>query len=48
MGDLTRERIADIWQGARYAEYRRRFNAGDIEGMICSGCRKQAPIEYPE
>jgi pyruvate-formate lyase-activating enzyme len=48
MGDLTRERIADIWQGARYAEYRRRFAAGNVEGMICSGCRKQAPIEYSE
>jgi MoaA/NifB/PqqE/SkfB family radical SAM enzyme len=48
VGDLTKERLADIWQGARYADYRRRFAAGDIEGMICSGCRKQVPIEFPE
>lgn len=48
MGDLTRERIADIWQGTRYADYRRRFAAGDTEGMICSGCRKQAPGTFPK
>jgi molybdenum cofactor biosynthesis enzyme MoaA len=41
MGDLTRDRLADIWQGKRYAEYRRRFAAGDVNGMICSCCRKQ-------
>jgi len=48
IGDLTRARLADIWYGARYADYRRRFAAGDIEGMICSGCRKQAPVDFPE
>jgi hypothetical protein len=48
MGDLNRQRLADIWHGARYAEYRRRFAAGNIAGMICSTCRKQAPIGYPE
>ena len=41
MGDLTTERLADIWYGARYKEYRRRFAAGDIKGMICECCRKQ-------
>jgi radical SAM protein with 4Fe4S-binding SPASM domain len=41
MGDLTRERLADIWLGARYADYRRRFTSGDLKGMICASCRKQ-------
>jgi len=41
MGDLTRESLADIWHGARYSDYRRRFSAGDVKGMICAACRKQ-------
>ena len=45
MGDLANERMSDIWQSARYADYRRRFVAGDIEGMICYGCRKQVPVK---
>ncbi len=43
VGDLTRQKIADIWHGERYAAYRRRFAAGDTHDMICFGCRKQAP-----
>jgi len=42
MGDLTRASLADIWQGKRYSDYRRRFAAGDVKGMICACCRKQA------
>lgn len=42
MGDLTRESLVDIWQGERYSDYRRRFAAGDVKGMICACCRKQA------
>ena len=42
MGDLTRERLADIWHGQQYSDYRRRFAAGDLKGMICACCRKQA------
>ncbi|CAB1065237.1 hypothetical protein D1BOALGB6SA_10034 [Olavius sp. associated proteobacterium Delta 1] len=41
MGDLTRESLADIWHGERYSDYRRRFAAGDVKGMICGCCRKQ-------
>jgi hypothetical protein len=41
MGDLTRESLADIWHGQRYTNYRRRFAAGDVKGMICGCCRKQ-------
>jgi hypothetical protein len=41
IGDLTRDRLADIWHGERYSEYRRRFAAGDVKGMICACCRKQ-------
>ena len=47
MGDVTKNRIADIWHGAKYADYRRRFAAGDIDGMICSGCTKQLPVNLP-
>ena len=42
MGDLTRESLADIWHGERYSDYRRRFAAGNVKGMICAGCRKQS------
>jgi molybdenum cofactor biosynthesis enzyme MoaA len=39
MGDLTREKLADIWFGGRYSEYRRRIAAWRVQGMICEGCR---------
>jgi molybdenum cofactor biosynthesis enzyme MoaA len=42
MGDLTREKLADVWYGRHYSDYRQRFAAGDIKGMICTCCRKQA------
>ena len=42
MGDLTKASLADIWHGKRYVEYRHRFKAGDVKGMICACCRKQA------
>lgn len=41
MGDLTLESLANIWLGARYSDYRRRFAAGNVKGLICAGCRKQ-------
>jgi radical SAM protein with 4Fe4S-binding SPASM domain len=41
MGDLTKERLADIWYGEQYKDYRRRFASGNVQGMICAGCRKQ-------
>ena len=43
MGDLSAHRLADIWYGRRYSDYRRRFAEGDIKGMICACCRKQLP-----
>ena len=43
MGDLKTESLADIWYGSRYTDYRRRFAAGDVKGMICACCRKQSP-----
>ena len=43
MGDLSTHRLADIWYGRRYTEYRRRFAEGDVKGMICACCRKQLP-----
>ena len=42
MGDLTKEKLSDIWHGKRYSDYRRRFADGDVRGMICAGCQKQA------
>jgi len=42
MGDLSRESLVDIWRGESYSDYRRRFTAGDVKGMICASCRKQA------
>jgi molybdenum cofactor biosynthesis enzyme MoaA len=41
MGDLTADRLSDIWYGRRYSDYRRRFAQGDLKGMICACCRKQ-------
>jgi molybdenum cofactor biosynthesis enzyme MoaA len=40
MGDLRTTALADIWYGAPYAELRRRFAAGDLEGTLCQNCRK--------
>ncbi|MDJ0815486.1 MAG: SPASM domain-containing protein, partial [Desulfobacterales bacterium] len=42
MGDLTKDSLAGIWYGKRYSEFRCRFAAGDVRGMICACCRKQA------
>ena len=42
MGDLTKDSLAGIWYGKRYSEFRRRFAEGDVRGMICACCRKQA------
>ena len=42
MGDLTRESLADIWHGRRYSDFRQRFAAGDVKGMICACCQKEA------
>lgn len=42
MGDLKRESLADIWYGERYSDYRKRFAVGEVKGMICACCRKQA------
>ena len=43
MGDLSAHRLADIWYGQRYTDYRRRFAEGNVKGMICACCRKQLP-----
>lgn len=40
MGDLSRHSLAEVWNGARYREDRRRFLAGDVKGMLCDGCTK--------
>ena len=45
MGNLTRQSLADIWHGQRYSDYRQRFAAGDLKGMICICCRKQVKLK---
>ncbi len=42
MGDLTRDKLSDIWHGRHYSNFRRRFARGDVRGMICECCLKQA------
>jgi MoaA/NifB/PqqE/SkfB family radical SAM enzyme len=42
LGDLSRERLADVWRGAAYTEQRRRFLEGRVAGMLCDGCTKDA------
>lgn len=42
MGDLSRERLRDVWHGPRYTELRQRFLTGNITGMLCDGCTKDA------
>ncbi len=39
MGDLTRERVAEVWCGGRYRDLRRRLAAWDVADTICAGCR---------
>jgi len=39
MGNLTREKLADVWRSGRYADYRRRIAAWQVRGMLCEGCR---------
>ncbi|MCX8038225.1 MAG: radical SAM protein [Candidatus Sumerlaeia bacterium] len=42
MGDATQETIRAIWNGPVYQEYRRRFLARDLKGMLCARCTKDA------
>lgn len=45
LGDLKNSSLQDIWRGERYAELRRRFVDGDLQGTLCEGCRKQFGYE---
>lgn len=42
MGDLSRKPLAEVWRGERYTDYRRRFLDGNVKGMLCDGCTKDA------
>jgi molybdenum cofactor biosynthesis enzyme MoaA len=42
MGDLKQHKLHDIWHGEVYTDYRRRFLQGNVKGMICDGCTKDA------
>ncbi len=44
-GDLTVQRLTDIWYGQQYTDYRRKFAEGDVKDMICASCRKQPPYQ---
>ena len=47
MGDLTKDSLSDIWFGDRYTDFRNRFAQGNVKGMICECCRKQAKKGEP-
>jgi hypothetical protein len=47
MGDLKTASLANIWNGRRYTDLRRRFADGEVHGTLCEGCRKQAPQPAP-
>lgn len=40
MGNCNGQSLREIWNGAVYREYRRRFLRGDVKGMLCDGCTK--------
>lgn len=42
LGDLTRVSLREAWHGALYADMRRRFLSGNVQGTICDGCTKDA------
>jgi len=42
MGNLSNNRLTDIWHGPQYADYRRRFLEGNVKGLICDGCTKDS------
>lgn len=44
LGDLSRERLRDVWTGPAYGDHRRRFLSGDLTGMLCDGCTKDAVV----
>jgi molybdenum cofactor biosynthesis enzyme MoaA len=41
LGNLRRNSLAEIWNGAAYTEVRRRFLAGDLKDMLCRKCLKE-------
>jgi hypothetical protein len=47
MGDLTREKLADVWRGSRYSNCRRRIAAWQVRGMLCEGCRIDRRFALP-
>ena len=42
MGDLSSQRLQDIWMGDKYRDFRKRFLDGNVTGMLCDGCTKDA------
>lgn len=50
MGRLTEHSMVDIWNGPAYTDYRKRFLGGNVKGMLCDGCTKDAagPDELDE
>lgn len=42
MGDASKDPLAQIWKSFRYRLFREHFLNGDIRGMICNGCTKDA------
>lgn len=42
MGDRKEKTLREIWEGEVYRRYRRNFLTGQVKGMICDGCTKDA------
>ncbi|MCD6385094.1 radical SAM protein [Candidatus Sumerlaeota bacterium] len=41
MGDLREQTLYEIWHSEKYRRYRQRFLAGELDGMLCAGCKKE-------
>ena len=42
MGDASKTKLREIWDGEKYRDLRERFLSGNVRGTICHGCTKDA------
>jgi len=40
VGNLRERSLHEVWNGERYVEIRRRYFAGDLEGLLCARCKR--------
>lgn len=38
-GNVWESSIAEIWKSPKYTEHRRRMLSGDVQGLLCQGCK---------